>query len=360
MGKHYSHLSLDERIEIEKRRDLGHSARQIATALGRSPSTICRELKRGQWWPSNETAAYVPYRDTRLRNEEVTPPQYRAGRAQHKAKKRAERCHRRTRLSTDQAVTYLIDGLRRGWTPEMISGRVRLDHPDDKTMWACPETIYKFIYAKENRHRQLRDYLPRGHKKRRKHHGRRVHSSRIPNRVSIHHRPKEVNDRTVFGHWEGDSVLGTKQAGGGIHTEVERHSRLMMATKVDALTSREGVEAQKLLFASLPEHARVSTTMDNGPEMHLHGELGAELGMDTYFADPYSAWQRGTNEHHNGRLRRYYPKGTDFTQISETELQDVITEINNQPRKCLGWKTPSEAFQQQLNSQAANQCCTSK
>ena len=234
MGKQYSHLSLDDRIEIEKRLDLGQPLRQIARALGCSPSTISRELKRGRWRPSNESAAYVPYRDTRLRNQEVTPPQCRAGRAQHKAEERAQACHKPTRLVSDQAVTYLCGKLRQGWTPEMISGRPRLDFPGTASMWACPETIYRFIYAKENRHRGLAQYLPRAHKKRRKHHGRRVHSSRIP--------------------------------------------------------------------------GRVSTTMDNGPEMHLHGELGAELGMDTYFADPYSSWQRGTNEHHNGRLRRYFPK----------------------------------------------------
>ena len=308
MSKQYSHLSLDDRIEIEKRHDLGQSLRQIARALDRSPSTICRELKRGRWWPSNESAAYVPYRDKRLRNQEVTPPQYRAGRAQDKAEKRAQACHKPTRLVSDQAVTFLCGKLRQGWTPEMISGRARLDFPNTPNMWACPETIYRYIYAKENRHRGLAQYLPRAHKKRRKHHGRKVHSSRIPHRVSIHDRPAEVEDRSAFGHWEGDSVLGLKSVGDGIHTEVERSSRLMMATKVKTITSRDGVNAQKQLFAKLPVHARVSTTMDNGPEMHLHGELGAELGMDTYFADPYSSWQRGTNEHHNGRLRRYFPK----------------------------------------------------
>ena len=125
----------------------------------------------------------MPYKDTRLRNGEVTPPQYRAARAHNKANKRAEACHRPTRLASDKSVTCLINGLRRGWTPETISGRVRLDFPNDPKMWTCAETIYKFIYAKENQHRQLRDYLPRGHKRRRKHHGRRVHSSRIPNRV---------------------------------------------------------------------------------------------------------------------------------------------------------------------------------
>nr|WP_244301098.1 IS30 family transposase [Leucobacter insecticola] len=207
---------------------------------------------------------------------------------------------------------------------------------------------------------QTRRVPPRGHKKRRKHHGRKVHSSKIPNRVSIHHRPPEVNERATFGDWEGDSVVGVRSVGGGVHTEVERQTRMMFATKVDTLTSRDGVDAQKRIFASLPPGARRSTTMDNGTEMHLHTELVTELGMKTYFADPYSSWQRGTNEHHNGRLRRTYPKGTDFSQVSEEELQSVIAEINNQPRKNLAWLTPYEAFQEQLDSLRTGQCCTSE
>ena len=155
----------------------------------------------------------------------------------------------------------------------MIAGRTRLDFPDQRQMQACPETICRFIYAKENRHRGLAQYLPRAHKKRRKHHGRRVHSSKIPNRVSIHHRPEEVNDRSVFGHWEGDSVLGVRSVGDGIHTEVERLTRMMIATKVKTITSRDGVDAQKELFTTLPAQARISTTMDNGTEMRLHTKL---------------------------------------------------------------------------------------
>ncbi|MFV0373922.1 IS30 family transposase, partial [Microbacterium sp.] len=183
---------------------------------------------------------------------------------------------------------------------------------------------------------------------------------RIPNRVSLRHRPTAVNERRVFGHWEGDSVLGAKSVGDGIHTEVERHSRMMLATKVPSLTSRAGVDAQKHLFGPLPAHARRSTTMDNGTEMHLHTELRTDYAMDTYFADPYSSYQRGTNEHHNGRLRRYYPKGTDFTTVTEEELQEAITQINNQPRKCLGWLTPAEVFQEHLHSEQTDQCCTSE
>ena len=360
MTSPYTHLCLDDRIEIEKGLDRGLSLRRIGALLGRPASTISREVARGRWRPSNENDAYTPYRDPALHGGDLTAPQYRAGRAQRKADARAARSHQPTRLSTDRAITHLVSKLRDGWTPEMIAGRARIDFPDDPAMQASPETIYRFIYAPAQRHRRLAEYLPRGHKKRRKRSGRRVHSTHIPNRVSIHHRPEAVNERRVFGHWEGDSVLGTKSAGDGIHTEVERHSRMMLATKVPSLTSRAGVNAQKQLFGALPAHARCSTTMDNGTEMHLHTELREDYGMDTYFADPYSSWQRGTNEHHNGRLRRYFPKGTDFTQITESDLQTVITAINDQPRKCLGWLTPAEVFQEHLNSEQTGQCCTSK
>lgn len=360
MRSQYKHLTLEDRIEIEKHRDNDLGVREIARRLGRDPSTISRELGRGAWRPSNENAAYTPYRDHALHSDDLTPSQYRAGRAQRKADARAQRSHQPTRLTSDQAVTHLVSKLRDGWTPEMIAGRARIDFPDDRSMHACPETIYRFIYDPAQRHRNLSEYLPRGHKKRRKHKGRRVHSSHIPNRVSIHQRPEEVNERRVFGHWEGDSVLGIKSVGDGIHTEVERHSRMMLATKVTALTSRAGVNAQKRLFGPLPAHARRSTTMDNGTEMHLHTELVTDLGMNTYFADPYSSYQRGTNEHHNGRLRRYFPKGTDFSSITETELHDVITAINNQPRKCLDWSTPAEIFHEHLHFEQTTQCCTSE
>ena len=226
-------------------------------------------------------------------------------------------------------------------------------------MWVCPETIYRFIYDPANRHYGLAQYLPRGHKRRRKHKGRRVHSSRIANRTSIRARPQDVNDRSAFGHFEGDSIEGRKSVGDGIHTEVERKTRMVFATKVAALTSAEGIAAQMRIFAALPPQARRSTTMDNGTEMHRHYDLVTELGMDTYFADPYSAYQRGTNKHHNGRIRRYLPKNTDLAGVNEEELQDIVDEINNQPRKCLRWATAHEAFHTELALLTTDQCCTS-
>lgn len=161
MATGYRHLDLDERIEIEKLLDRpGATIRGIARALGRSASTISREVARGGWRPSNENASYTPYRDVALRTGEATPVQYRAGRAQKRANQRAANSHRPHRLVTDAAVTYVVHNLRRGWTPEMIAGRVRLEHPGDRSMWACPETIYQFIYAPHNRHYGLSQYCP--------------------------------------------------------------------------------------------------------------------------------------------------------------------------------------------------------
>lgn len=155
-----------------------------------------------------------------------------------------------------------------------------------------------------------------------------------------------MNERTEFGHWEGDTIEG-KWRKDGIYTEAERVSRFLMAAKVSRIASEETLRAQLAMFANMPKEARLSTTLDNGRENYLHYEL-RELGMKTFFADPYSSWQRGTNEYHNGVLRRYLPKRTDFATIDDEELQDIVNEINNKPRKCLGWETPEEKFKKSL------------
>lgn len=156
--------------------------------------------------------------------------------------------------------------------------------------------------------------------------------------MSIHDRPEVINQREELGHWEGDTVEGTghKQ---GIHTEVERVSRFLMAVKVTAMTSEQTSTVQQELFETIPCSLRKSTTLDNGRENHLHMRLHL-LGMQTYFADPYASWQRGTNENTNGLLRRYLPKKTSFTNLTQEELDDIVTEINNRPRKVLQYKTP--------------------
>lgn len=152
-----------------------------------------------------------------------------------------------------------------------------------------------------------------------------------------------VNNRTVFGHWEGDTVEG-KGHKASLHTEVERVSRLLAVKKVEAITSQAAILAQLAIFRPLPLHARQSTTLDNGKETHLHTALRTELTMATYHADPYSSWQRGTNEYGNWHLRYYFPKGTDFAIVTDAELQEVVDEINNRPRKILNYKTPKEVY----------------
>jgi IS30 family transposase len=293
-----------------------------------------------------------------LKTDAWTALQYRAGQAQRRAQDRAVESHRPWRLVDDEMVAWVCDGLRKGWSPQMICGRLRRLHPDDRSRWLSPETVYAWIYAPVNKERRLWEYLPRGRKKRRKRAGRRVHSSKIARRVSIRHRPKSVEDRSEFGHWEADTVIGVR-GGQALHTEVERKTRFVEARKVEAVNCEQAVASQLSIFSPLPESARLTVTMDNGTEFHRHYEVADTLGIDTYFADPYSSWQRGTNEHFNGRIRRYTPKGTDFADINEGELQDIIDEINNQPRKCLDWATPAEAFTQHLHSTQTTTRCTS-
>jgi transposase, IS30 family len=152
-----------------------------------------------------------------------------------------------------------------------------------------------------------------------------------------------VEDRTEFGHWEADSVLGACGTG-GLHTEVERTSRYLVATKIKAVTAQATLDAQQTMVSKLPAHAVKSITADNGSEFAWHHKLADSVGVPTYFAVPYSAWQRGANEHFNGRIRKYIPKRTRLDTITEEELADIITEINNGPRKVLDWQTPAEVF----------------
>ena len=299
------------------------SIRQIAKKLNRFPSTISREIKRNVFWDQyNEKRYYV------------------AIHAQAESLTRKSLAGKRYPLKNPGIYSFVLKKLKNGWSPEEIAGRLR--KVCGKTV-ICHETIYQFIYAQENKGKNLWEYLPRKQKKRKKQKGRKVHRSRIPDRVSIRLRPKRVNNRSVFGHWEGDNIEGRRVDKDGLHTEVERLSRLTMAKKVVDLTSEQTSRVQQEIFSELPKKARKSTTLDNGRENHCHYKL-KKLGMKTYFADPYSSWQRGTNEYHNGLIRRYLPKGTDFSTISQQELDDIVEEINNRPRKCLNYNTPKEIF----------------
>lgn len=299
----------------------GHSLREIARRLGRHHTTLSRERDRN----GHAEAGYV------------------AIHAQRCATQRKAAAGRRHPLKDPMTYTYVHDKLRSGWSPELIAGRLEEEHGRPILHH---ETIYRFVYAPGNVHRKLWEYLPRGRPKRRTQHGRRVHRSHIPERVSIRERPAIVNTRQAFGHWEGDTMEG-KGHRDGVHVEVERVSRFLLGAQVPRIASPETAGLQLALFRDIPEHARRSTTLDNGRENHAHTWLQA-LGMRTYFCDPYSAWQRGTCESTIGLLRRYVPKGTDLARVPAEELQDIIAEINHRPRKCLGFQTPAEVFSAHL------------
>lgn len=320
----YSHITSEERENIAIWKAQGVSNREVARRLKRDLSTVKREVKR---------------------NRSLTSGYYVVIAAQSLADQRSLLSRKRHPLKNPLIYSYVLERLRRGWSPEQIAGRLKKE--SGKTI-ICHETIYSFIYGRENQTKRLWEYLPRKQKRRQKQTGRSSQKVRIAQRVSIRERPIVIDQRNQFGHWEGDTVEGRRSEGDGIHTEVERMSRFFLARRVDRIDSPEGINAQKIIFSQLPNTARISTTLDNGRENHLHFELW-NMGTQTYFADSYASWQRGTNENSNGLLRRYLPKGTSFKYLTQEELDEITEEMNNRPRKCLGYNTSSEVFYQKLN-----------
>ncbi len=362
MRKH-TKLTKTERLLLSEWKNQGLSNIECSKRLGRDKSTIGRELKR------NRVKVRVGKYD-----EYIYEPVH----AQFVAMERKQKAfNAKQPLKSKKIYGYVLDHLRQGWSPENIAGRLRKEeHPDDPSWWICHETIYAFIYKEKtdltkqglisrstfdkrlgchdqavtvtDYSRPLYEFLRRKQTKRRKRSGRKVHRSHIPDRVSIHQRPERINQRIEFGHWEGDTVEGRGHKD-GVHTEVERVSRLIGAKKVKAIDSQSALDAQKKIFTPLPKQARISTTLDNGKETHLHFKLRDDLDMQTFHADPYSSWQRGANENGNGLLRCYFPKGTDFSKITDEDLEDVVWELNNRPRKVLQYKTAQEVFDYHLN-----------
>lgn len=315
----YHQITGSERDLIALYRGKGWGAKKIGHILNRSHTSIVRELHRNSFLGKHYVAIA----------------------AQDKSVSRKSKANSHPKVESIKWLDkYIRLKLQIGWSPEQIAGRLKLK--SGKSV-ICYETIYKYIYQEDNRKDGLVEYLVRHHKKRRKWTGRRVHRGRIIRRVSIHQRAKFIDKRKQFGHWEDDTVEG-KGHKGGVHTTVERKSRYYLVKKVDRIDSTAALTVQKQVFSKLPVLARRTVTMDNGRENHLHFQLRDELGIKTYFADPYSSWQRGSNENANGILRRYFPKGTDFTQVSQMEINEVVREINSKPRKCLGYNTSQEVF----------------
>jgi len=319
MEKGYKHISLEERDRIAEMKSLGHTGTDIAIALGRSKSTLSRELKR------NATPAYKVYLSHRAHERAVT---------------RKQEAGSRPRLKNDEIISYVRNKLEQGLSPELISGRIELEHSG---LSISHEAIYQYIYHPKTEGRaELIGHLVRGHRKRKsKGIGRKERKTKIPNRIPIEDRPISVENRNRFGHWEGDSLVSRKSLV-ALNSLVERKSRLLLLTRIRRKSAELTADAVILRLQELPERVRRTLTLDNGTENAQHEAITEAIGIQCYFADPYASWQRGTNESVNGLVRRYFPKGTDFSKITDKQVAMVESLINNRPRKCLAYKTPLE------------------
>jgi IS30 family transposase len=371
------YLSFTEREEIAVLLAGGSGVREIARRLGRAPSTVSRELQRN--------AAIGRGR-----------VEYRASTAQRHAERRAQRPKPAKLAMNPELRAYVQDrlsgtmrrpdgsvagpqvcwrGRRQGprkdrrwgqsWSPEQISGRLRLDFPDDESMRVSHEAIYQSLYIQGRGalRRELTACLRTGRALRApRNRTSRGNRSFVTDELLISERPAEVDDRAVPGHWEGDLILGTDRS--AIGTLVERSSRFTMllhlpliegdspAAKSRPARTGAGAGAVRDAIAgtitTLPEQLRRSLTWDQGIEMAQHVQLRLDTGLQIYFCDPRSPWQRATNENTNGLLRQYFPRGTNLARHSAEELVAVATALNGRPRKTLGWRTPAEVLAEHL------------
>lgn len=333
----YNNLSQKEREQIYILLKEGLKPNAIADLLGRHRSTICREIKR------NSTSM-----ETRYNNSPKKQKHYLPDRAQQKYRQRRKEGKYPFPLKNSWIYRYTLRKLKIGWSPETISGRLKLKYDEH----ISHETIYQFIYGKRGRKLELYKNLRRAHKKRRKWKGRKGKRVLIPNRRDITLRPESVETREEFGHWEGDSIIGVGK-GAALHSEVERKCRKLFLKKVKRKTAEETRRAMVAIYKPLPKKAKKTSTIDNGSEFVKHEEVTEETGIVIYCAAPYHSWERGSNENANGLVRWYFPKKTNFDEISDEEIQKVEDAINNRPRKCLGYKTANEVYHQLLS-----ECCT--
>jgi transposase, IS30 family len=319
-------LSFVERERISRGVAAGESGRAIARALGRAPSTVCREIRAG---------------GGRVR--------YRAIRAERGAQRRSGR-PKATKLAGCRWLCAEVEkGLEREWSPQQISARLRVEFPDDLEMRISHETIYQSLYVQSRGElrRQLTAQLRTGRSTRRAQ-GRPLRRGRIVDMVNISQRPAEVEDRAVPGHWEGDLLMG---AGGrsAVATLVERQTRYVLLAWVgNDRSSAHVIEALKQRIQTLPAHLARSLTWDQGNELAAHKQFSVQTGVEVFFCDPRSPWQRGSNENTNGLLRQYLPRKLDLAARSQVELDQIAAQLNGRPRQTLDWMTPAEKMSELL------------
>ena len=321
MGRTYKQFSLEERYEIAHLHASGSSIRQIATTLGRAPSSVSREVRRN----SGKTIGYKPIYADELR---------------------WARRWRGSRLERQPALyQHVMNKLIMGWSPQQIAGRLTHEH---SALSVSHESIYRFIYAQIARTKDYRwrHLLPRRKSKRgwrRRHHRALEH---IKDRVSLEKRPLYINKRRQAGHWETDLMMFSDKKHNLLVVQ-ERSSRYAFIAKQNGKSAQPTVDRIKGWLEPLPPSLRRTLTQDNGPEFFRHHQLNP-LGIKTYFCDPHSPWQKGGVENMNARIRRFVPLKTKPEDISDQDVKELADILNSTPRKCLGYKTPAEVFSQQF------------
>lgn len=323
----YTQLTIQEREQIHDLVWEGFSIRAIGRRLGRNGGTISRELSRN------------------------TPPfkrRYTPHIAQEKYQYRKQASRQRPRLKDEAIVSYVHEKLPQGWSPEQIAGRWNRTH---RQLTISHETIYQYIYThtQPGEHGDLRPFLRRKHKRRRRKHVPFPETkTTIKNRVSIELRPEVVGRRKQLGHWEGDSIESKRESRVCLNVLNERVSKLVHITKLKQKTAAFTTRAIIEKLNSYAAQRRRTLTLDNGTEQAGHEQVTQALGTKVYFAHPYHAWERGTNENTNGLIRYYFPKGTDFATVSDEAIHQVEYLLNTRPRKTLNYRTPLEVFNQSV------------
>ena len=313
----YKHITTNERCCIANFLSLGLSLRKIAKHLNRNISTISREVKRNS-----------------------TNGKYLAHIACENYAKNRKNCGAKGKSSNPTLIKYIEDGLEKTWSPEQIAGRLRLDYQDDKSMKIGFKTIYRWLYQKN---------IAKGNVNRLRRKGKSLNPKETRDKFnigkSIKDRPKEVRKRETIGHWELDTVVSSRgKSKACLSTFVERKSRFLIAQVMENRKSLTLNFHCFTAFKDIPTNLIKTFTVDRGKEFAGYVDIENTLNIDVYFADAYASWQRGTNENTNGLLREFYPKKFDFSSINQKELDNIVTIINNRPRKCLGYKTPAEVF----------------
>lgn len=333
MSTKHRRLSLEERIIIETLLNEEKSKAYIAKKLNRSRSTISREVNK--WFVKGQGKYDAKIADWCAKDDYAN-------------KRNLDKISTYKRLRN-----YVYKGLLKQWTPEQIAGRIKIEYPNDAIMSISHEAIYRHIYTRPQAtlNKKLIKLLVRKKTRRRPIKKVRGKGSKIINQVSIDNRPKHIDNRFEVGHWEGDLIIGKGQKS-AIGTIVERKSRYTIIVKLKSRKAGQVAEMFSEKLNQLNAKLRKSMTYDNGIEMARHELITQKTGVKIYFAHPYSSWERGTNENTNGIIRRDLPKGTEFNNVDEKKLLEIQEKLNNRPRKIIGYKTPKEILDSELNNVA--------